>query len=160
MHPAIEAMFDEAENRYLKPNELNVLTTYVESLPERLNAYRFLRDQELSIMQNVADQLESRCPGESQQTLERCLKNALLVMRYAAMAMLLNDSEFLTNRVVAWLEETNAVYQTQAVDTALYQLLNHRLGEVLNKEQLSLLRPHLTLAEKAVVMPQQAAAMA
>jgi hypothetical protein len=160
MHPAIEAMFDEAENRYLKPDELTVLTTYVESLPERLNAYRFLRDQELSIMQNVADQLEGRCPGESQQTLERCLKNALLVMRYAAMAMLLNDSEFLTNRVVAWLEETNAVYQTQSVDTALYQLLNHRLGEILNKEQLMLLRPHLTVAEKAVVMPPKAAAMA
>lgn len=160
MHPTIEAMFDEAENRYLKPDELNVLTTYVDSLPERLNTYRYLRDQEIGIMQHVADQLETRCPGESQYTLERCLKNAILVMRYAAMAMLLNDSEFLTNRVVAWLEETNAIYQTQAVDTALYQLLNHRLGEVLNKEQLSLLRPHLTVAEKAVVMPAKAATTA
>ncbi len=160
MHPAIEALFDEAENRYLEPDELSVLNTYVESLPERLNAYRCLRDQEISIMQHVADQLESRCPNESQQTLERCLKNALLVMRYSAMAMLLNDSAFLTQRLVAWLEETNAVYQTQTTDTALYQLLNHRLGEVLTQAQLTLLRPHLTIAEKAVVMPTKTTAMA
>jgi len=160
MHPAIEAMFDEAENRYLKPEELTVLSTYVDSLPERLDAYRCLRDQEITVMQHVADQLEARCPNESQQTLERCLKNALLVMRYAAMAMLLNDSEFLTNRLVAWLEETNSIYQTQTIDTTLYQLLNHRLGEVLTQSQLKLLRPHLTIAEKAVVMPTKTAAMA
>lgn len=160
MHPTIEAMFDEAENRYLKPEELKVLSTYVESLPERLDSYRHLRDQEVSIMQHVADELEPRFPNESQQTLERCLKNALLIMRYAAMAMLLNDADFLSNRIIGWLEQTNAVYETQDIDTALYQLLNHRLSEVLNRSQLMLLRPHLTIAEKAVVMPAKTATVA
>ncbi len=153
MHPAIETIFDEAENRYLKPEELGVLNTYVESLPERMETYRLIRDQEIEVMQHVADQLESRFTDKSQAVLERCLRNALLVMRYASMSMLLNDESFLTNRLVKWLEETASVYETRDIDTALYQSLNQRLSEILTQDQVSLIRPHLTSAEKAVVSP-------
>lgn len=160
MQPTIEAMFDEAENRYLQPEELEVLSNYVNSLPNRLAVYRYLRDQEIPIMQHVADQLETRFPNESQETLERCLKNALLVMRYAAMSMLLNDKSFLENRLISWLEQTTAVYQTHTIDTALYQLLNQRLSELLSQSQLDLVRPHLTCAEKAVIASASATQVA
>lgn len=155
MHPAIESIFDEAENRYLKPEELSVLNTYVESLPERMETYRCIRDKEIEVMQHVADQLEARFTDKSHAVLERCLKNALLVMRYASMSMLLNDESFLKNRLVMWLEETASVYETRDIDTALYQSLNQRLSEILTVDQVDLIRPHLTSAEKAVVSPNK-----
>src|SRR6478672_454670 len=147
MHQQLESLFDEAENRYLKPEELGVLSQYVDSLPQRLETYRQLRDQELALMQQVADQLQAVMPQESIETLERSIKNALLVLRYCAMAMLLNDTSFVQNRLLNWLSRTVQTYNTQAVDMALYRLLNQRLTQVFNPQQLSLLKPSLALAQ-------------
>lgn len=151
MHPQIEAMFDEAENRYLKPEELNCLNQYVESLPNRLETYRYLRDQEVMIMQDVAEKLETQFSNEDIVTLERCLKNALLILRYSAMGMLLNDDNFIRHRLLNWLEGTAKAYQTEAIDQVLYQFLNARLNDVLTAAQVQLLMSHLQLAEGVLV---------
>ena len=122
MHPQIETIFDEAEHRYLKPEELGVINQYVNSLPERLDTYRMLRDRELEIMQQVADQLEAALPNETVENLERSLKNALLLLRYSAMGMLLNDEAFVQSRLLSWLMTTISIHNTQAIDTALFPL--------------------------------------
>lgn len=160
MNPNIEDMFDEAENRYLKPEELNHLNHYVDSLPSRLETYRYLRDQEISIMQKVADSLEKQFPDGEIAILERCLKNALLILRYSAMGMLLNDENFLKNRLINWLEGTAKAYQTEVIDQALYNYLNDFLGEALTTHQLELLNPHLLLAQGVLVGQKQAHAIA
>jgi hypothetical protein len=151
-------MFDAAENRYLQQDELDVLTNYVESLPDRIDTYRCLRDREVNIMQTVADQLEVQFPKESQHMLERCLKNALLVMRYASMAMLQNDPEILDQKLITWLSETNAVYNTQAIDAALYPMLNQQLAATLTASQLELIRPYISTAQQAFTQAQPATA--
>ena len=158
MHQQLESLFDEAENRYLKPEELGVLSQYVDSLPQRLETYRQLRDQELALMQQVADQLQAAMPQESIETLERSIKNALLVLRYCAMAMLLNDTSFVQNRLLNWLSRTVQTYNTQAVDMALYRLLNQRLTQVFNPQQLSLLKPSLALAQSTLLNAAKAEA--
>lgn len=160
MNPNIEDMFDEAENRYLKPEELNHLNQYVDSLPSRLETYRSLRDQEISIMQKVADHLEEKFPNEEIAILERCLKNSLLILRYSAMGMLLNDENFLKNRLINWLEGTAKAYQTEAIDQELYHHLNDCLGETLTTNQVALLNTHLLLAQSVLVGQKQAHAIA
>jgi hypothetical protein len=153
MHPQIESLFDDAESRYLKLDELTVLNQYVDSLPQRLETYRHLRDQEIEIMQPVADQLQIELSNASTAELERSLKNALLVLRYCSMAMLLNDDRFLQNRLLNWVSETAKVYNSQTIDTALYRLLNQRLSQVLSPAQLALVKPHLSLAQTALLNP-------
>lgn len=147
MHPQIQALFDEAENRYLKPQELSLLSQYVSSLPARLDAYRTLRDRELEVMQRVADQLQAEMPQEDVATLERSIKNALLVLRYCSMGMLLNDETFVQTRLLDWLSQSMSVYNTQRIDQALYRLLNQSLVQALNANQMSLLQPQIKLAQ-------------
>ncbi|MBW4519597.1 MAG: hypothetical protein KME16_07840 [Scytolyngbya sp. HA4215-MV1] len=151
MHPQIDALFDEAESRYLKPDELGLINQFVESLPERLEAYRVLRDQEVEIMQLVVDQLEAQFPHESSSNLERSIKNALLVMRYCGMGMLVNDETLIKQRLLSWLCQTIQIYNTQAIDAALYQLLNQRLSQTLTPRQMSFLSPLMTLAQTALL---------
>lgn len=148
MHPQIETAFDEAENRYLKPEELSILSQYVDSLPERLEMYRLLRDRELDIMQRVADQLVAEMPQEQQANLERSIKHALLVLRYCAMGMLLNDERFIQERLQGWLSQAIEVYNTQAIETTLYRLLDQVLSQAFNAQQLSLLNPMLATAKQ------------
>lgn len=151
MHQQLETLFDEAENRYLKPEELKLLSQYVESLPQRMETYRLLRDQELEIMQQVADQLQAALPQEKTEVLERSIKNALLMLRYCAMAMLLNDDSFVADRLLSWLSRTVQAYDTQKIDATLYRLLNQRLTQVFSPQQMSFLSPPLILAQKSLL---------
>lgn len=157
MHPQLESIFDEAENRYLKPEELKFVTQYVESLPERLEVYRNLRDQELEIMQWVADQLQTQMPQESVENLERSLKNALLMLRYCSMGMLLNDEEFVQDRLLSWMGQTVKVYSTEKIDLALYRLMNQRLNQVLGTKSTSFLSPILAMAQNALLSAEEPA---
>jgi len=155
MHPQLEAVFDEAENRYLKPEELGVLSQYVSSLPERLEAYRTLRDRELDIMQKVADSLVAALPNEPQARLERSIRNALLVLRYCAMGMLLEDNSFVQNRLQGWLKETIQAYEAPHIETQLYGFLDKQLAASLSEQQVALIQPLLALAQNTILGNQE-----
>lgn len=150
MHPQIEALFDEAENRYLKADELQLLNQYVDSLPERLMAYRTLRDRELAIMQHVADQIQAELPNETIEALERAIKNALLTLRYCAMGMLMNDESFVRDRLMSWLGGAMAQYNNSTINQSLYRLLNQELSQNLGPQAMNLLTPQLVLAQTLI----------
>jgi len=147
MHPQLEAIFDDAESRYLTTDELQVLSQYVDSLPIRLNAYRTVRDRELQVMQPVADQLQAQLPNEKIENLERALKTAMLTLRYCAMGLLLNDESFAQDRLISWLGGTMRLYNIQSINTVLYELVRQHLSQVLSPQEMNLLTPYLTLAE-------------
>lgn len=147
MHPQIEALLDEAESRYLKPEELGLLNEYVHSLPARLTAYRTLRDRELDIMQPVADQLQKELPQEKIENLERAIKNALLILRYCAMGMLLNDENFVQERLVNWFGGTMSLHNNPTINTVLYRLMHQNLSIILDGQSMSLLTPYILLAQ-------------
>lgn len=151
MHPQLESVFDEAENRYLKPEELGLLSHYVSSLPDRLETYRVLRDRELEIMQQVADNLVASLPNEAQAHLERTIRNGLLVLRYCAMGMLLEDETFVQGRIQGWLKETIQAYETPHIEAKLYALLTQFLMQSLTTAQMALLQPMLALAQATLL---------
>ena len=147
MHKQIEALFEDAESRYLMPEELNVLSQYVHSVPSRLDVYRTLRDHEIQIMQPIADQLQREFPQVPVDKLERSIKNGLLALRYCAMAMLLNDESFLQDRVRGWLDQTSKVYDTHAIDTSLYRQLSQQLDQHLPPQQAALIQPLIKVVQ-------------
>jgi len=135
---------------------LPIFSQYVDSLPIRLETYRTLRDRELEIMQQVADQLQAAMPHETVENLERSIKNALLVLRYCAMGMLLNDASFVQDRLMSWLSGSMATYNTQAIDIALHRLLNQRLVQTLTASQINLLGPFLKMVQSKLLQPSPA----
>ena len=147
MNPKLEGLFDEPENRYLKPEELSVLSQFISSLPERINFYRRLRNEELTLMQPVADALSRQLPQESEEKLKRGLQNAILMMRYAAMAMLADDPTLVTQRLESWLPYMAEAYDTTTIDQTLYQLIREQLASRFSGEQMMLITPGLDAAE-------------
>lgn len=151
MNPKLETLFDEPDKRYLNVEELNLLSQYVGSLPERIKIYRQLRNEEIAIMQPIADELQRQMPQESEASIERSLRNALLALRYAAMAMLLDDQQFIQQRLEGWLPEIVKAHNTQAIEKVLYSLLNQQLAKVFTAQQLSLIQPVLQVAQRMVL---------
>ena len=147
MHPELETLLAEAENRYLKTEELQVLTQYVESLPQRLETYRSLRDGEVEILQAVADRVPGLIPDVPEEKIERSLKNMMLMLRYCSMSMLINDDSLVKERLVNWLSETMSMYDSEELDKVLYKLLNQELMKTLSPEQIKLIKSPLMLAQ-------------
>ncbi|MGF1522640.1 MAG: hypothetical protein ACFBSF_10025 [Leptolyngbyaceae cyanobacterium] len=157
MNSQIEGLFSEPEKAYLRPDELNTLSRFVSSLPERINFYRRLRDEELTLMQAIANALEQQFPQESEDRLKRSLQNGILLLRCAAMAMLTDDPSFVTKRLGTWLPEMVAAYDTEAIDNVLYQLIKQQLSEQFSAQQTALLFPGINTAQALLSAPEQAA---
>ncbi|MEB3293075.1 MAG: hypothetical protein VKJ24_07935 [Synechococcales bacterium] len=143
MQAILEEIFDEPDRRYLSGSEVGEISQYVKSLPERLMTYRTLRDRETQFMQAVADQLEVEMPTTITDVLEQSVRHGILVLRHCAMAMLMNDEQYLSDRLLNWLSETAQIHQTEASDLTIYRLMQAQLGKVLNPNQIMLFQPFL-----------------
>lgn len=147
MNPKLEALFDEPEKAYLTTDELNALSQFVSSLPERVNFYQRLRNEEVTLMQAIADSLQQQFPQESEEKLKRSLQSGILMVRYVAMAMLTDDLDMVTKRLETWLPEIVEAYDTKVIDIALYQLIKAQLASRFSPAQMALLSPGIDIAE-------------
>ena len=151
MYPEIKILLNQAEQQYLQPQDIETFKHHVLSISTRLEAYELLRDNEVALIQPIADRLLSIFPQEKQENLVRALKHWLSVMRYCAMAMLLNNPEFLQRSLLEWLTDIVQVHQTQAIEMAIYELLQVHLPEYLNSEHMALVQPFLAQAEETLL---------
>ncbi len=71
------------------------------------------------------------------------LKDWLLIVRYCAMAMLLNDTTFLQHRLLEWLTDLVQVHQRKTIDQKIYELLQTQLQQLFKSEQMALIAPFL-----------------
>jgi hypothetical protein len=153
MQATIEHIFDDVENRYLPQESLKQVHLYVKSLPERITAYRTLRDRETVILQKVADQLQKTFPDVPQEALERSLRYAMLTLRQCAMAMLMEDHNYLEDQLISWLRESVVIHGTAKVDRVLYSYLKKVMVQALSAKQFTLLNPLVEQVEGAVLNP-------
>ena len=153
MQVELNELLVQAENRYLQTEELLGFKSYAETLAQRLKIYEFLRDREVVIFQPIADQISIIFPQEKQERLEQVLQQWILILRHSAMAMLLNDSEYLQRRVLDWLSGLVQAHDTQSIDTQVYQLLNTRLNELLSTKALVFIQPFLEQVKSYLLKP-------
>lgn len=165
MKPTIDRVFDDADQHYLKPPALKEINTYVVSLSDRVNAYRVIRDREVSWMQTVANQLESVFAEETVERLEQALKFAMLGLRHGSMAMLMDDIAHLSDHFLPWLKEANELHLLNAINAILYPSLMTQINQSLNDRQMDLLRPFFmplqdVLAAQAAIADESLLTMA
>lgn len=146
MYPELQALIHEAEHQYLQSDNLNKLTQEVSTLKDRLTAYKILRDQEISIFQEVADKAVAKLPEENTKKIETSLRHWLLITRYCGMAMLLNNPDFLEHRLLEWLTDVVQAHESQSISSTIYSLLMVKLGEELSEAGLQQIQPFLTQA--------------
>jgi hypothetical protein len=154
MKPAIETLFHEAENRYLKPDATAEVSQYMASLKERTGLYRTLRDQEITWMQPIADELEKNFPSEQITRLENSLRHAMLSVRHCAMAMLMDDPTYLDERFLGWFKESMNIHGTLDLDSHLHTAMRRQLSMSLNAQQFRLLTPALDQVQAQFETPE------
>ncbi len=151
MMPKIEELINQAQDRYLASDELGLMESYISSLPDRLKLYKIIRDREIDVLQAVADQVSTELPSVTDEDLETGIKNLILVLRYSSMAMLLNDENFLKQRLLNWLEGIMSMHDMRRLNETLYKLLNQKLREQFSPSQLALIQPLITAAQVTLI---------
>jgi hypothetical protein len=148
MNQEFQALINAAEDHYLPSQELYPLKQQVDTLGQRLEAYELLRDREVEVFQAVADQLQSAFPNLDERRLNRALEDGLAMLRYAAMAMLQQNPEYLQRR---WLEDLGdrvQAYELVAVELAMLQLIQTHLSKRIAVVPMSLIQPYLDQVQR------------
>lgn len=153
MHADFEALLHEAEAHYLQEPDIMVFKRNYISLQERLKVYKCLRDQELAIFQPIADPLLEACPNAHAKDIERALRHWIAIVRYAAMAMLLNNPEFLRRRVLEWLTDIVQAHELVEIEQKLYELMVQQMKTLIPQTQFFCLLPFLEQAKQALLNP-------
>ena len=151
MAPKIQELINQAQDRYLITDELDLMESYISSLPDRLKLYKLIRDREINILQEVADQVPKEIPNVTVEDLEMGIKNLILVLRYCSMAMLLNDENFLKQRLLNWLEGIMSMRDMRRLNETLYKLLNQGLRQQFSPTQLAMFQPLITAAQVTLI---------
>lgn len=147
MYPLLQELIHEAESKYLGQSDLVKLLQEMASMRPRLAVYRYLRDNEVYIFQKVADELLAQLPQEKTRNIENCLRHWLSITRYSAMAMLLNNPEYLQRHLLEWLTDIVRVYEYQHISKKLHSLLINRLKEELPDNGIKYIEPFLNQAQ-------------
>ncbi len=151
MHTDLTNLYYKAENQTLNQGDLKALNSHLTSLAKRLEAYHFLRENEVIIFQPVANQLEEKYSNIEQAILEQALKDWLTILRYCAWAMLINSQEYLQQNILEGLTDVIKAKEMQSLETVLSQMLNTRLKELLSEEKYALLQPFLIRVENTIL---------
>jgi hypothetical protein len=151
MHPDLQSLYHKAQDRYLQGLEIKLMRLHADHLGQRLAVYEILRDNEVNLFQPVADHLEQAFPKVETRVLSQSLQQWLTIMRYASMAMLVSNPEFLQHRLLEWLTDVVQAHNTMEISTKIHELLHEQLRKKLNAEQLDLLLPLLDQARMTLV---------
>ncbi|MEA5510116.1 phycobilisome protein [Crocosphaera sp. UHCC 0190] len=157
MQKDFEHLFYEAEDHYLQTSDITTLKNQANRLRECLAIYQCLRDQEISIFQSVADSLVEAFPDENSQRLEQALGHWMSVMRYGAMALLLNNPDYFNHRLLEWLTDMVHAQEMVVIETHLFECLKEKLEESFSSIQMALINPFLSQAKTILIEPKSSA---
>lgn len=142
MQSKFEDLQRAAEDHYLQPTEINQFKEQVGALQDRLALYEVLRDQELAIFQVVAHQQLKESSDIPQADLEKIMTHWISVLRYSAMAMLMDQPAYLENQLSFYAEILRRD-DFSVINHNICLFLKQCLRSVLSEEQLSLLEPFI-----------------
>jgi hypothetical protein len=142
-------LLSAAEDHCLNDSELQEFQNHLDSLSKRVQTYERLRDLEISIFQEVAEQVGG-IQGYTRDSLKLVLSQGISCYRYASMAMLLSDPSFLRYRLLEWLAPTVQAQDIQVIQ-ALFTSLQTQLEASLPEQQLLLFNPYLEMVVESFV---------
>jgi len=121
-------------------------------VPTRLQIYKKLRDRDVPILQAVADQVDRELPNADPKDVEKSISSLMLVLRYCAMALLMNNDEaFLKQRILRWLEQVSTAYNLRRINEVIFRYLNQLISQEFSPAELGLLQPLITTAQVTLI---------
>ena len=145
------------EGRYATDAELQFLEDYAKSFPKRLKAYQVLRKQERSLIQAAYKQLRSRhpelFPAGDKEALKKWQRDTLWVIRFSALAMLMDDVDALRDRLMLWFQTIMRAFGVHKTCYLTYSTLKTLAPQLMGAEDGALLAEVLEFHRELFDLP-------
>jgi hypothetical protein len=106
MNRQIQDILSAAEGRYLNSAEQAILREFAQTLEARLAAMTEISGKEPVIVERTVKEVLRAYPDLEQKyktATQSCTRDMTLVLRYAALAMLRNDPQYLQDTLLTWM---------------------------------------------------------
>jgi hypothetical protein len=137
----------ETDGRYATDEELAFLDDYARSFYLRVQTYQRLQASEAVIVQQVQAKLQSLDPSlfrsaKGDMTV-KWKRDTIRVLRYSAIAMLLNDPDTLRERFLFWFRTIMKAFSAERSCNMTYTVMQEVVKQNLTPTQANLFCPIL-----------------
>lgn len=138
----LEKLSLDTEGRYASDEELQFMSAYVQSFKLRVQTYQALQAAEAAIVQQVEAKMRSidatLFQSGNEDMSAKWKRDTVRVLRYSAVAMLINDPETLRERFLLWFQTIMKAFGTQKSCNATYDVMQQVVQQHLTPLQASL----------------------
>lgn len=135
----------DADGRYASDRELKVFQDYFKSLETRIATYEKIRDAEEEIIARMEVEKKKADPTlfrlADKDVTERCQRDLHRGLRYAAIAVLFGDLDYLRENPLLWYKTIVCSFGFAREIGATYQIFPTVVKDYLNEEELELMMP-------------------
>lgn len=139
----------ETDGRYATDDELQVLEEITRSFAFRVETYGQLQALEGQIIEQVYTLLRSREPSlfviNRVDVSAKWRRDTIRVLRYSAIAMLLNDPDTLRERLLFWMRTIMQAFEAERSCNITYRVMQDVIRQKLPVRQANLICPILEL---------------
>jgi Phycobilisome protein len=139
----------ETDGRYATDDELAFIDQYARSFSLRVQTYQRLQATESAILQQVQAKMQALDPGlfragNSDVTL-KWKRDTIRVLRYSAIAMLLDDPDTLRERFLFWFRTVMKAFGAERSCNMTYTVMQEVVKQNLTPTQANLFCPILEI---------------
>lgn len=147
MLSSIHTLIQNTDGRYASDGELQFFQQYLATADPRLSAYRKLQVVEPYLIAEVLGHLRSQEPAifvcEKGDLTAKWQRDTVRVLRYCAIALLLDDFTTLKEQLLLWFQTIMQAFDAQRGCLLTYATLQKMVARWLEPEELVLLLPIL-----------------
>lgn len=145
----LEKLSLNTDGRYASDEELQFVSDYIQLFGLRLQTYQTLQLVEAAIVQQVETKMRLLDPNlfrsGNEDVSAKWKRDTLRVLRYSAVAMLMNDPETLRRRFLLWFQTIMKAFGAQKSCNATYEVMQEVVKQHLTPVQASLFCPILEI---------------
>lgn len=145
----VDNLARQVDGRYATDEELQFLEQYVQSFHLRAQTYQALQAAESEIVTQVLSHIQTTQPDllhhNQGDISHKWKKDTIRVLRYSAIAMLMNDPHTLKERFLLWFQSIMRAFGTQSSCDLTYKVMQDVVKQKLTPVQASLFCPVLEL---------------
>ncbi|MCL6433582.1 MAG: phycobilisome protein [Leptolyngbyaceae cyanobacterium HOT.MB2.61] len=150
MLSSLYALNTELDGRYATDSELQTADQFLDSYTLRLSTYRKIQVLETHIVQQVQTRIRQVDPEimvyDNRDVSAICERDMLYVLRYSAIALLINGTDLLEERVLLWLQTIMRSFKDHQHRSDLtYRILQEVIQQYLIPAEAALFLPVLEL---------------
>lgn len=150
----LERLSVEADGRYATDAELQFIAEYLQSFNLRVQTYLRIQAIESTIIQQVQAKMQTLDPtlfhSSGEDLTGKWKRDTLRVLRYSAVAMLLNDPDTLRERLLFWMQAIMRAFGAQRSCNVTYEVMQDVVRQHLTPPQANLFCPILELDRRSL----------